>query len=186
MQGLLQPCKATDLASTYAANNATRLEESVLFTLSSPKRGIAKRWRGRGFDKDGFRRKREGLRGPLDRRLRPMHRRLLGYVTDPVIRIKMQTILRLAVGGRKGVKWQAFTCFKQQAWFTLGCVASYHLQITPCLQGLLRRVISFIVNVCCGLLWGFHTTKKKSQSNEKWLFLHASMPCMTQGCECAN
>lgn len=48
MQGLLQPCKATDLASTYAANNATRLEESVLFTLSSPKRG-SKEMEGEGF-----------------------------------------------------------------------------------------------------------------------------------------
>lgn len=47
--------------------------------------------------------------GTVDRRLRPMHRRLLGYVTDPVIRIKMQ-----AVGGKR-VKWQAFTWFKQQA-----------------------------------------------------------------------
>lgn len=44
--------------------------------------------------------------GTADRRLRPTHRRLLGYVTDPVISIKMQAILRLAAGGGKGVKWQ--------------------------------------------------------------------------------
>lgn len=116
-----------------------------------------------------------------------MHRRLLGYVTDPVIRIKMQAILRLAAGGGKRVKWQTFTWLNQQAWFTLGCVASYHLQITPCLQGLLRRVMGFAMDVCCGLLsGGFRQIKKRLKSNATWLFLHASLPCMTQACECVS